>query len=589
MRLEDLTVEVRDGSLTRLGVIRPEELDFRMEDRFNNVGTWKLTLAAEHPMVPHLKEPGAGIIVTGPSDVLMSGPTNKPEFQATPGDPLGTITFEGVSDTVILADALSYPTPTTGDVTAQVNPHDVRTGPAETLLHEYVNANIGPGAVASRRKANLIMGTDEGRGATLTKRPRFPVLGNLLYEIAVTSGLGFRVVQRGDNLVFETYVITDRTREIRLDVANNTLSGSRVALSAPTATRIIVAGQGEQEERKFLQVDNADSIAAETAWGRRIERFVDQRNTNEDAELTKAGEEVLAEEGFTAVAVQAVPNDDIEGLMRYGVDWGLGDAVTVVIHDTEYANTVTGFVIICEPNSFKVGAILGDPTKFDPEAALQGRVTDTARRVSELERNLETTNDLAAKIEQLETDLNAALGAAVPVGVIQMWPTASPPTGWLVCDGSTFDVLSYPELNTVLGGNTLPNMQDRAPVGASGSKAVLSVGGNGTVILTATELPAHYHAVNINTGYISANHVHGINYLLKTNDSGGGSAVDNGSSAVAQGKTGGRFNASQTGETNGVNVNHTHNVSGNTGWAGSGGAFSVQNPYVALNFIIKAA
>jgi hypothetical protein len=40
-----------------------------VNDLHNNVGTWTLTLPAEHPLAGPLATPGAGIIVTGPTDV----------------------------------------------------------------------------------------------------------------------------------------------------------------------------------------------------------------------------------------------------------------------------------------------------------------------------------------------------------------------------------------------------------------------------------------------------------------------------------------------------------------------------------------
>ena len=388
MRLQDITVEVRDKTLTRVGQIRHEELSLELTDNFNNVGSWALTLAAEHPLCDTLRTPGAGIIVTGPDDVLLSGPMVKSEYAATPTDVGGSVSFEGVSDTVCLADSLAFPQPSNPDGASQTESHDVRTGKAETVMHAYVNANIGPAAPAARRKAGLIMGTDGARGPSVNQSARFPVLGNLLTEIAFLGNLGFRVVQRGTSLVFETYIITDRTKLIRLDVRNGTLSGQRVAISPPGATRAIVAGQGELEDRQFLQVDTAESIAAETEWGRRIERFVDQRNTDDWTELQQAGDEVMADEGFTAVNVQIVPLEDSP--VRFGVDWGLGDKLTVIVDDQELQSVVTGVVIKANSDGFKVGAVMGDATGFDANAALNKRVTNTETRLSALEANTST-------------------------------------------------------------------------------------------------------------------------------------------------------------------------------------------------------
>jgi hypothetical protein len=385
VRLEDITVEVRDKNLVRRGIIRPEELDLEFTDNFNNLGSWSLTLASEHPLCDTLRTPGSGVIITGPDDVLLSGPMVKSEFSSTPTDPDGTVSFEGVSDTVCLADSLAYPQPSNADGASQTEAHDVRSGKVETVMHAYVNANIGPSAPAARRKTGLIMGTDGARGPIINQSARFPVLGNLLTEIALLGQLGFRVVQRGANLVFETYAITDRTAFVRLDVRNGTLSGQKVGISPPGVTRAIVAGQGDLTERQFLQVDNAESIAAEADWGRRIEQFIDQRNTDDWTELQQAGDEALEGAGFTAINVQVVPMEDSQA--RFGKEWGLGDSLVVIVDDQELKSTVTGYVIKADRDGFRLGALLGDATGFDASAALNKRVANTETRLSNLEAN----------------------------------------------------------------------------------------------------------------------------------------------------------------------------------------------------------
>lgn len=384
MRLEDITVEVRDKSLTRRGLVRPEELELELTDTFNNVGEWKLVLAADNPLAKTLRQPGSGIIVTGPNDVIMSGPMVVPEFAATQADPGGSITFTGVSDTVVLGDTLAFPDPTNPNGASQTKAHDVRQGPAEDVMHSFVMANIGPTAPPERRKTYLVDGASQGRGPAVIKSARFPVLGNLLTELALLGNLGFRVVQRGSALVFETFQITDRTRLIRLDVANGSLAGQRVAISPPGVTRAIVAGQGEMVKRQFLQVQTPESIAAEADWGRRIERFIDQRNTDKWDELQQAGDEAMEEEGFTAVNVQVVPMED--GAMRFGHDWYLGDKVSVVVENQELTSNATGMVLKADSDGFKAGVLLGDPTGFSTGAAMAKRVTNTEARVSQLER-----------------------------------------------------------------------------------------------------------------------------------------------------------------------------------------------------------
>ncbi|MEU8327305.1 hypothetical protein [Micromonospora sp. NPDC048839] len=393
MKLADITVEARDRDLKRLGLIRPEELDLDLSDLHNGIGNWKLTLAAEHPLAGALRQPGSGIIVTGPTDVLLSGPVVKPENQATSTDPYGTVTVEGVDDTVLLADALAYPQPANPDPTKQTLANDTRTGNVESLMHAFVNANIGPGAPSERRAAGLMaskltMGANLGRGPVTTKSARFPVLGNLLSELAATANLGFRIVQRGNVLVFETYAVADRSREIRLDIRNNTLAGHRVAISPPASTRAIVAGQNEGVDRQFLQVTTADSLAGESDWGRRIERFVDQRNTNVVDELRQAGLERLADDAAAILAVQAVPMEDSG--MDFGVHWGVGDKVGVVVEGQELSTVVTGYVLKVNREGFRLGALIGDPSGFDRTASMEKRVQGAEVRLSSLERTAES-------------------------------------------------------------------------------------------------------------------------------------------------------------------------------------------------------
>lgn len=385
MNLDDITVEVRDKNLTRLGVIQPQDMDFDCQNIFTNTGTWRLTLPSEHPLAAELRSPGAGIVCTDADGLeFFSGPTVKPELQQTPEDLLGSVTVEGISDDHVLADALAYPDPAVGDATAQTKARDERTGTAESLLHQFVSANIGPTAPANRRKAILDMGANGNRGATIAKGARFPVLGLLLTEIVAGQDLGFRVIQRGDRLVFETFAVTDRTGEIRLDVRNGGLSSQRVATSPPGATRVIVAGQNEGVDRQFLTADTPASIAAENAWGRRIERFVDQRQTDNWDELQQAADEVLAEEGLSGITIQVVPTDDSP--MRFGRDWFLGDRVTVVVDDQELTAIATGMALKVDQEGSRFGVLVGDPTGYNTDALIRKRIVKTEQRLSALER-----------------------------------------------------------------------------------------------------------------------------------------------------------------------------------------------------------
>lgn len=423
VKLSDLIVEVRDKDLKRVGQIVASDLNVKIEPVFNNVGTWELRLPFEHPMTDVLRTPGSGLIVSrqrlgaagdsgfgmgafgtgafgtgsfgyGEGDVLIlsSGPVAEPQFESTPEDRGGTVVFKGITDDHLLADRLCYPQPTNANASTQNVSHDVRTGPAETLIHQYVNANIGPSAPASRRVSNLVMGTNYARGPVITRKARFDNLGAFIQEIALAAGLGFRIVQVDDSLVFETFDVKDLTSTVRLDIRNGQLSGQKVTIAPPGATHVVVAGQEEGVNRQFIEVSTADSIAAASEWGRRIEVFKDQRNTDVVADLVQAGVEILAESGFTGVDVQVVPVED--STMEFGFEWALGDKVGVVVEDQEVQAIATGMVLLANDTGLKVGVVLGTVAGFDRRGTFQKALSKVEARVANLERSAEQPNGL---------------------------------------------------------------------------------------------------------------------------------------------------------------------------------------------------
>lgn len=145
MRAEDLVVEVRDKALTRLGQILPADLDGKFTIADSAMGEWKLRLRADHPMATHLRTPGAGIIVTGPDGVLMSGPMVKSDLEVTFEDQTGVVTVEGVTDEVILWDSLAWPTPDFDFTLGSLMPDgwDIQIGlPLDLMLH-FLDVNLG--------------------------------------------------------------------------------------------------------------------------------------------------------------------------------------------------------------------------------------------------------------------------------------------------------------------------------------------------------------------------------------------------------------------------------------------------------------
>lgn len=408
MRPSDITIEVRSEALGRLDQIDIDEvIHMRLIKRFNNVGSWQLQLRAEYAMSAVLAQPGRGIIVRGKGGILLlSGNVDNYVKIEKAEDPQGIWEFVGNDDMIHLSDALAWPQPGNSDASTQNTDYDVRTGAAETIMRAYVRYNIGhTDGTASRKITGLkLEPVDLLRGNTVTGRARFDKLGMLLGDIAAKGGgLGFDMKQTSSTeITFSVYEPTDKSDYIQMDVDNDMLSETKYGFGAPTGTRAIVAGQGEGVDRRIIQVTSVDSLAAETAWRRKIEVFKDRRDTDVDAELIEEGTLLVDENGHTITQLSVVPADELT--MEYLEDWFLGDIVGVVVDGQALSSVVTEAIIDIDGDGVRVGATIGDPTGFDFESRIIERQQAQESRLAFLEQNVElfSKEDVIGMIEERE-------------------------------------------------------------------------------------------------------------------------------------------------------------------------------------------
>jgi len=387
MLVSEMTVEVRDPNFSKVGQITAEDLvGATFVSRFNNIGSWEIRLPYGHYLGELLRLPGYGLIVTGPSDeIILSGPTLSANLEQTIDNLRGDWLIVGADDSIILGERLAYPTPTTDDLDLQFQANDSRAGAAESVIKAYLSANLGSIAPLARRISYLEIEADLGRGLAVNASARFTKLQELFYNLAQTGAIGYKITQSGSGVKFSVYQPTDRSSLIRMDLENQKLSKSEYAYANPTITRAIVAGQGEAEQRRFIEVATTDSAAAESDWGRRIEIFKDRRDSEDDAELIQAGLELLVDEGKTIVEMSVTPSDEIN--MKYGQDWFLGDKVMVVANEIEASAVVTEVGISIQSDGVRIGATVGTPVALNFEAKLLAKQQNNDERISNLERN----------------------------------------------------------------------------------------------------------------------------------------------------------------------------------------------------------
>ncbi|EMV2752983.1 tail fiber protein, partial [Escherichia coli] len=82
----------------------------------------------------------------------------------------------------------------------------------------------------------------------------------------------------------------------------------------------------------------------------------------------------------------------------------------------------------------------------------------------------------------------------LPVGVPVPWPSVTPPTGWLKCNGAAFSAEEYPELAKVYPTNKLPDLRGEFIRGWDDGRGIDS----GRTLLSAQDgsIEAHGHDYN---------------------------------------------------------------------------------------------
>ena len=178
-------------------------------------------------------------------------------------------------------------------------------------------------------------------------------------------------------------------------------------------------------------------------------------------------------------------------------------------------------------------------------------------------------------------DEGSAGSTGIPVGTIAMYGSASAPSGWQLCNGGS---ASTSALQSVVGSN-VPDLRDKFIVGGGNSYSHGNNGGNANITLSLANLPSHTHG----DGTLSASNQSITGTVTKISEcynvAGGATGVftryNTGNSPV----TGSSSNSPTAGFS--MDASHSHDVTGNTGSAGSGSSFDNRPPYYAVTFIIK--
>ncbi|ECB2745143.1 phage tail protein [Salmonella enterica subsp. enterica serovar Chester] len=185
---------------------------------------------------------------------------------------------------------------------------------------------------------------------------------------------------------------------------------------------------------------------------------------------------------FTGTPTTPTPPDDAKGLQTA---------------NAEFVRKLIAALVGSVPESLDTLQELADALGNDPNFA-----TTVLNKLAGKQPLDDTLTALSGKsVDGLIEYVGLGEGSALPVGVPVPWPSATPPTGWLKCNGAAFSAEEYPELAKAYPTNKLPDLRGEFIRGWDDGRGIDA----GRVLLSiqAGMLEKHRHPVVANDGYDS--------------------------------------------------------------------------------------
>jgi hypothetical protein len=349
-------IEVYDKAFVRRGWLG-EPMSLSAIARYNAAGTMSFVVPQTHYRFADLMTRGARIVCKYKGEHLMSGlVTGKTDSESETG------TFTVLDDFSLLTRILGWPNPTgTIDQQGAETAYDTRTGPAESVVKALAVAN------ATRLGIPLSAAPDLARGATITTTTRMHPLTDRIFPLVDQAGIGLTVQQSGAGVVLDAFVPNVYAPVIT--AKSGILASWSLEQTPPTATHVVVMGQGEGTARAFVLRVDADAVAE---WGplaisevARDARDVDDTAPDALAQLQARGDEALAEGAATSgLTVQLAETNRFS----YGGIFGLGDRITISVPGLTTQEVVREVGFSYDTDSgLVVTPSVGDPDQSKPE------------------------------------------------------------------------------------------------------------------------------------------------------------------------------------------------------------------------------
>lgn len=175
----------------------------------------------------------------------------------------------------------------------------------------------------------------------------------------------------------------------------------------------------------------------------------------------------------------------------------LNELAAALGNDPNFATTITNSLAGKQPKDATLTALAGLSTSKDKLPYFTGEDRAALTALTSVGRAILSKPSAQSVLDYL----GLGDGSALPVGVPVPWPSATPPTGWLKCNGAAFSAEEYPKLARVYPTNKLPDLRGEFIRGWDDGRGIDA--GRALLSLQAGMLEKHRHMVVANDGYDS--------------------------------------------------------------------------------------
>ena len=336
----------------------PSSLEVR--PRHNLPGSATIELDSDHARAADLIAPGGRVEIYHHGEKRLTGVVGD---WSIPDLISGALSIPIIGDYRIIQNTLGFPVPSHTMTGATINGQTVEyrtiTGSAEYVIKTILAENL---ARIGRTDVTIAPNLDRGTSGTYTFRMH--QLYDRLMPAIEQAGLGVSVLRDGENgLVVDVY--EPRLYPHILSVEGGTITAGSATFSRPTATRVVVGGQGEGTARTFKQyVDTA----REAEWGDIVEVFQDARDSESGDVYQERAAETLAE-GAPKTGLSLSLSETAH--FRYGGDGvHVGDKVRVNVRGLEVTEVLREAVLSWTPDAGDVATPVLGERKDDPSTMI---------------------------------------------------------------------------------------------------------------------------------------------------------------------------------------------------------------------------